>query len=237
MFGRQEELAAVRDFLGADGPVRALVLTGAPGIGKTLLWEAGLDLAGQCGMRVLVARPRDTEAELSLAGLGDLLDGIDVAAPGWLPVPQGRALAAATMRIDATPAPEPLAVAAGLLSALRALAAGQPLLVAVDDAQSLDPDSALAVGFAARRLERSPVRFLLTTRVAGSATLEQAFAPARRQVLDVGPLSVGATRRLLSHRLGLILPRRLLLRVHNAAEGNPLFALELGRELARGGKL
>jgi hypothetical protein len=235
MFGREEELGVVGGFLDFEGPVRALVLAGGPGIGKTMLWEAGVALAGERGLRVLATRPRDAEMHLSLAGLGDLLDGVDVAALDWLPVPQGRALAAAMLRTEAATAPEPRAVAAALLSVLRGLAAAEPLLVAVDDAQWLDRDSAIAIGFAARRLERWPVRFLLTTRSAGSAALEQAFEPTRRLVIDVGPLSLEATRRVLSGQLGVILPRRVLRRLYDAAEGNPLFALELGRALARRG--
>ena len=39
--GRERELAVLNDHLGA----RALVLTGAPGIGKTTLWEAGIEAA------------------------------------------------------------------------------------------------------------------------------------------------------------------------------------------------
>ena len=225
----------MRGFLDFAGPVRALVLAGGPGIGKTMLWEAGVALAGERGLRVLSTRPRDAEMHLSLAGLGDLLDGVDVAALDWLPVPQGRALAAATLRTEAATAPEPRAVAAALLSVLRGLAAAEPLLVAVDDAQWLDRDSAIAIGFAARRLERWPVRFLLTTRSAGSAALEQAFesdAPAghRRRPVEPRSDSPCAVR-----QLGVILPRRVLRRLYDAAEGNPLFALELGRALARGG--
>jgi hypothetical protein len=51
----------------------------------------------------------------------------------------------------------------------------------------------------------------------------------------VGPLSLGATRRLLSERFGLSLSRNLLRRIVESTLGNPLFALEIGRELAERG--
>ena len=69
--------------------------------------------------------------------------------------------------------------------------------------------------------------------------LETAFESAleRRALgrLEVGPLSLGATRRILSERLGLSLTRQLLRRIHETTLGNPLFALEVGRTLAEHG--
>ena len=62
--------------------------------------------------------------------------------------------------------------------------------------------------------------------------LDRASAASRR--LAVEPLSVGAIHRLLWGRLALNLPRPELVRVHEIAGGNPFFALELGRAIARG---
>ena len=57
VIGREPELATIGEFLGPDTAAPGLVLTGGPGIGKTSLWEAGVRLARQKGMRVLAARP------------------------------------------------------------------------------------------------------------------------------------------------------------------------------------
>ena len=57
LIGRETELELLADFVSGDPPAHTLLFTGAPGIGKTALWEAGLGLAGQYGFRVLVARP------------------------------------------------------------------------------------------------------------------------------------------------------------------------------------
>ena len=170
MIGREPELAVLEEFLDRDTPWLALLLTGGPGIGKTALWERGLRLARDRGIRVLAARPSGAEAELSFAGLFDLLEGIDVGSVGGLPVPQRRALEAALLRAEPMDAaPERFAIAAGFLSVLRSLAASEPLLVAVDDLQWLDTASAEVLAFADRRAGGQQVQFLLSRR-SGSAT-------------------------------------------------------------------
>ena len=62
--------------------------------------------------------------------------------------------------------------------------------------------------------------------------LDRAFTAFER--LPVKPLSLGAIHRLLWERLSLNLPRPALVRVHEAAGGNPFYALELGRALVDG---
>jgi predicted ATPase len=105
------------------------------------------------------------------------------------------------------------------------------VLVAVDDVQWLDPASMDALAFSARRLEREAVTFLLARRPGRALGVERALGPRRLEYLEVGPLSFGAVRRLLSERPGLSLPRQLLRRIVESTLGNPLFALELGRTL------
>jgi AAA ATPase domain len=133
VIGREPELAVLEEFLDRDTPWLALLLTGGPGIGKTALWERGLCLARNRGIRVLAARPSGAEAELSFAGLFDLLEGIDIGSVDGLPVPQRRALAAALLRAEPMDAaPERFAIAAGFLSVLRSLAASDGAARATD---------------------------------------------------------------------------------------------------------
>jgi DNA-binding CsgD family transcriptional regulator len=64
--------------------------------------------------------------------------------------------------------------------------------------------------------------------------VEGSLGPGALHTAEIGPLSLSATRRLLSQRLGLTLPPRTLRRLFDATQGNPLLALELGRALADG---
>jgi tetratricopeptide (TPR) repeat protein len=230
--GREHELARLWDLLQFASGARALVLTGGPGMGKTALWETGVVAARERGLRVLTARPSSAEAQLSFAGLIDLLDGVTLEELCGLPFPQLRALAVVLLRVEPLgPPPEPQAIRVGFLNGLRALAGEGPLLVAVDDAHWLDSASAEALAFAARRIDRERVRFLVTRRHSGpAADVDRAFAGTWTEPIELGPLSLGAARSLLRDRLGLYLPRQLL-RVVESALGNPLFILEAARAL------
>jgi DNA-binding CsgD family transcriptional regulator len=234
--GRESELALLGGFLDGISSGRSLVLSGGPGIGKTTLWETAIHGAAARGLRVLSASASSAEAQLSFAALIDLCEGIDPHLLAALAPPQRLALEVALLRAepDGSP-PEPHAIALGFLNVLRALAREGPLVVAVDDIQWLDSTSAEALAFVARRLDREPLGFLLSRRGEDRCVFERALQRERVEQLEVGPLSVGATQRVLVERLDLSLPRQLLRRVVDITLGNPLFVLELGRALlARG---
>jgi DNA-binding CsgD family transcriptional regulator len=236
VISREAELLALRRFLESRGPARCLVLSGEAGIGKTTLWEAGIDAAIAQRYTVLSARSSRAEVAMSFAALADLIDGIDPDALASLPAPQLQALEVALRRRDPVgAASDPFAISAGFLTALRLLAARAPLLVAIDDVDALDSPSADAVDYAARRLSDGRTRLLVTRRSGRRSRLEAALEPAAVEVLEITPLTFGATRRMLADRLGATITRRVLRRVHETSHGNPLFALELGRMLAAGG--
>jgi DNA-binding CsgD family transcriptional regulator len=235
VIGRESERLIVERFLDQHGDGGVLVLTGEPGIGKTTLWEAGVEAARRREMLTLSARPSGAEAHLSFAGLIDLLEGVKVDGLCDVPEPQRRALEIALLRAEPTgESPEPRAIALGLLNVLKALANARPVLVAVDDVQWLDSPSTDALAFAVRRLEHDRVAFLLAKRPGPAASLEQVLEQRRTETLEVGGLSQGALRRMLSDRLGLALSRPLLRRLAEGTLGNPFFALEIGRRLAAG---
>ena len=233
--GREDELAALAQFLSGDNWPRTLLLEGQPGAGKTTLWEHAV-AAAQERFHVLAARPLETEAKLAHSGVGDLLDGVH-AAFDELPAPQANALRAALL-LEA-PGPDGVdqrGVALGFLGVLRALAAERPVLVAVDDLQWLDAASSRVLLSAARRLAEEHVALLFALRQSERPTL--AFAPERDLPgfgrLAVEGLSLEQLHGLLQSRLGVVLPRPALRRIHRTAAGNPLFALELGRALQEG---
>jgi DNA-binding CsgD family transcriptional regulator/DNA polymerase III delta prime subunit len=239
--GRETELAALNSFvLRSDGSARALVLGGSPGIGKTTLWEAGVEFARHRGLRVLSARPGETEAQMSFAALADLLETVDSEAFDALPALQKHALEVAILRAEPGETPtESRAIPAALLRLLRVLAENRGLVVAIDDCQWLDSPSAEALSFVARRLEGDDgVVFLLAKRAGTTSELLEAFEPEKTELaqrIEVEGLSIGAIRRVLAQRLDLSLPRRALRELYELTQGNPLFALEVGRVItARG---
>jgi DNA-binding CsgD family transcriptional regulator len=229
ILGRGAELLEVGALL-ADETLMAcaLVLFGAAGVGKTTLWEEGIRLATERGLRVLAARPAEAEAALPFAALGDLIgpvvDTIE------LPRPQRAALDRALQRSDADEPADRLAVSRAVLGLLRGLAHDGPLVVAVDDVQWLDTPTERALTFALRRLTDVPARVLVACRTAGGPP-PLGLHGARQVAVD--PLPAGELGALLHDRLGLELARPRLLGLHRACGGNPFYALEIGRALQR----
>ncbi len=250
MLGRTAELGLIDSWLQSAAGDRpepppagaVLVIEGEPGIGKTTLWHEAVRRARLLGWQVLSARPARSDAVLSYAGLTDLLRPVHEETFRGLPSPQRRPLAVALLRDEPGPGDlEPRAVGTGLTTLLGTLAGSASLMLAVDDAQWLDPASASALAFALRRLEDRPVALLAAVRIeepaarppGAFATLAAALDPRLVRHLLVGPLTVAATHEMFRQALGGSFPRPVLVRIHRAAGGNPFYALEIARELGR----
>jgi len=235
--GRESEIDSVHDFLEAvpGGPI-ALLIEGEIGIGKTTLWREGTAEAGERGLQVLTSRPVEAEIALPFAVLGDLLGDVPDSALERLPDPQREALEVALLRAGTKPGGlQRRAVALGVLGAIRVLAEDTPLVLAIDDAQWLDPPSADALAFAARRLRDEPIGFLLARRAEASEKsrleLETALDSDRLTRLAIGPLDIRSLDRLLRAQRGMQFLRPALVELQRVSGGNPFFALELGRAL------
>ena len=87
-------------FLAPDLAGRVLVVCGEPGIGKSTLWQAGVGLARSRGFAAWCARASDAEAQLSFAGLADLLEAAGPGVLAGLPGPQRHALEVAVRRAE-----------------------------------------------------------------------------------------------------------------------------------------
>lgn len=250
VLGRDAELGVIEAWLRnraagelGPGPVRTvLVIEGEPGIGKTTLWTETIRRARESGWHVLSCRPVPSDLGLPHLGLADLLSSVPDRIFAGLPAPQRRPLQVALLREEAGEGDlEPRSVATGLTALLGVIGDAEPLMVAVDDAQWLDPASARALAFALRRLGGRRVRLLTAVRVErstrpGTGALTAIAAALDREDVErlpVGPLSLATLHQIFRQVLGASFARPVLVRIHRAADGNPFYALEIAREINR----
>ena len=142
----------------AAGEAAVLVLAGPAGIGKSALLEAGALVATEAGLTVLKVVGVQAERDVPYAGLHALVSQLTTLPE--LPSGQQRAVDVALGGHDG-PAPGSLLLGSAMLGLL---AAQEPLLVVVDDAQWLDRPSVAALFFAVRRLRADPVAVLVAVR-------------------------------------------------------------------------
>ncbi|NYI98720.1 DNA-binding CsgD family transcriptional regulator [Streptomonospora nanhaiensis] len=221
--GRTTELAALTRLLesaeaGAGG---AVVLRGEAGIGKTALLDRALHDAAGRGMRVLRLTGVEAEAALGFAGLVQLLwplqDRLDA-----LPPPQADALRA-VLGAAAPRTPDRFLTGLAVLTLLAELAEEAPVLVAADDAHWLDPASAEALLFAARRLAAERVAVVFAAR--------DGFAAAGVPEIPLHRLGPRDAERVLA---GRGLAPAALARIRDEAQGNPLALVEFAAAHDRG---
>jgi DNA-binding CsgD family transcriptional regulator len=235
IFGRDEELELISSFLSGQAGSDVLLIEGEAGIGKTTLWREAVARAADTGWNVLGTSPSAPEAGMAFSGLSDLLGPkLGDFAPE-LPAPQAAALEIAlSLREPEDGSLVPRLLPLAVLNALQALAAGATVGVAVDDVQWLDRESAAALAYAFRRLEAENVRLIASLRIGPtppSSPLLEALAPERATRVGVEGLSAGALHKAIRINLDRTLSRPLMLRIHQAAGGNPFYALELARSL------
>jgi DNA-binding CsgD family transcriptional regulator len=218
--GRSRELSVLDRLIDAvrAGQSRVLVVSGEPGVGKTVLLDYLAGRAGGC--RVVRAAGVQSEMELAFAGLHQLcalmLDRLD-----RLPGPQREALRTAFGQ-SAGPAPDRFLVGLAVLGLLSEVAEQRPLVCVVDDEQWLDRASAQALGFVARRLAADAVGLVFAARVPGE---QLAGLPE----LTVEGLRADDARALLDSVLAGPLDARVRDRFVAETRGNPLALLELPR--------
>jgi DNA-binding CsgD family transcriptional regulator len=220
--GRERELSVLRDLL---APVRtggsgSIFVHGDVGMGKSALLDQLV--ASATGFRVVRANGIEVEGGFPYAGLHQLLRPMlgDLEA---LPGPQREALQVA-FGMSFGSAADPYIVGLATLGLLSAVAAKQPLLCVVDDAQWLDPESRRVLAFVARRLGADSVALVLGGRnvpddVEGMAELRleglsRTEAQALLETISPGRLDAAVRERVLAE-----------------ARGNPLALLELPRAI------
>ncbi|MFE3189870.1 LuxR C-terminal-related transcriptional regulator [Nocardia sp. NPDC059240] len=223
LYGRDLEERRIGVLLdaAATGRSAALELVAEAGAGKTALLNRSVELAGE-SWKVLRCTGVEGESEFPFSGLQELLAAVGrpAALPlGALPPAQAEALRAV---IGLTIAPNQMdrfLVGLATLSLLAELADEGPVLCVIDDVQWLDPMSAEALRFAARRLGTESIVMLFASRTRCLPGIAELHLP---------PLDDASSERLLQERWPGINPV-MRERVLREASGNPLALLEFPR--------
>ena len=195
-----------------------LMLRGGHGVGKTTMASYAVDAAS--GFSVSAFTAVETEISLQYGGVHELLIPF-LPLIGDLPAPQRQALRVA-FGMEAGPQPDRFLVGLACLTLLARAAADEPVLCAVDDAQWMDPESALVLGFVARRLYADRVAMILTVD-------DEHEPPAFAQLptIDIGGLPADAAADLLRSTAGVPLESAVVDRVLTDTDRNPLAIVEV----------
>ncbi|NUS83551.1 MAG: ATP-binding protein, partial [Streptomyces sp.] len=162
LYGRSAEIGALDEVIARarDGSGGAVVLRGEAGAGKTALLDAATARGGS--MRVLRTTGVEPESDLAFAALHQVLRPVTGSLDA-LPEPQCDAVRAA-LGLAAGGEGDRYLLGAGVLSLLAEAAAPDGLICVVDDFQWVDPASADALLFAARRLRTERIAMLFAVR-------------------------------------------------------------------------
>ncbi|GAA3573315.1 LuxR family transcriptional regulator [Nonomuraea rosea] len=221
LLGREREVAELEglvDRIRERGD--ALVVRGAPGIGKSALLAVAAARAEAYKVMVSSASGVQSETHLPFAGLHQLLRPM-LGSADQLPARQREALLGAFGMAEVSD-PEPFLVALAVLNLLGEAAVHRPLLVVVDDVQWLDRPTTEVLAFVARRVRSDPIVLLMGLRDGYPTSLDGSDVPELR----LAGLDAAAAEELLdahAAELSAGLRRRVL----SEAAGNPLALVEL----------
>jgi len=215
-------LARIADV--ASTPSRRILLSGEPGMGKsTILREAAASFES-AGYRVLTVNPAYAEREIAYNTLWDLLSSVDWESTTlhedyrtFLQVALGGDASQGRM--------PPLSVSVAVEALFAHLAADAPVVMLIDDAQWVDPESELVLHRAWRRSRHLPV-FVVTTRRSAATEKSPAGELAAADSLEVSGMSVPELAEL-ARTMGTALTTQQLAALHAHTAGNPMWAREL----------
>jgi DNA-binding CsgD family transcriptional regulator len=226
LVGRDSERARLTALVerARHGSAGCLVIRGEPGVGKSALVDAVAADASEA--TVLTTQGIEAEAPLAFAALHRLLRPL-LAQRAALPAPQARALGVAFGE-EAGPGVEPFLVAVATLSMLTTAAEENLVVCLVDDAHWLDPASADALLFCARRLGADHAVMVFAARDDAG----ERFDPQGLPELVLSGLDRASARALLQSHPSGEPADEVAERLVVETRGNPLALLELPGELS-----
>src|SRR2546421_459526 len=225
LLGRGPERAAIDGLIrgASQGVSGALLLSGDPGAGKSAL----LKYAGETARGMTVVRARGIEAESSLpfAALADVLRPM-IGQIDRLPAVQSASLSAALAIGPPLPG-DRFTTYLAALNLVALFAETQPVLIIVDDMQWIDPGSAEALFYAARRLSAERVAILFAARTTADLPADPAAVPP----LQLGGLDRDASLQLVTRSTPAI-ATSVADAIYRASRGNPRGLIEFDGSLA-----
>ena len=229
-----------------QGRLRAVVLLGEPGIGKTCLLEELAIRAARRGQLVLEGSASELERELPFGVFVDALDEyVDALEPRRWSLAVGDESRAELAHVLPSIPPSP-GTSAGLLGVeryrthravrrlLEVVAATKPLLLLLDDLHWADSGSLEVVGALLRRPPGARVLMVLSLRPRQipdrlSGALERAFRAGTASRVELGGLSPDEAGELLGGEVS----RAVAVALCEETGGNPFYLQQLARSLQR----
>jgi len=207
--GRAEELALISQAISGEGDLGGVIIAGGAGLGKTRLAAEAVDIARENGWIAHFVVGTYAAQSIPLGVFAQWIEGSD----GQLP-----------------------SMVEAVIGALTNSLHGEPVLVAVDDAQLLDNLSAFVLHQLVRRRQ---VRVIMTVRT------EQTTAEAINRLwkdghllrLELEPLSRPQCDALLEIALGGEIGASTAQRMWELTRGNVLFLYQLVRQELNEGRL
>ena len=253
LIGREHELAALRAVWrnARGGRSVVTVVTGEPGIGKTRLASELLDLARAEGAITASATAVDLGLTSPFGMWAELIGGLagsleppplDAVWPGAL-APIAPDFEAGLGRPPTSPTRtspdlERTRLYEAIVGLLQWAGRDRPVVLLLEDVHNADVASLDLIGYACRRLARSPVLMILTRRPLPHRvevdTLEQSLRAQRILTTEIGLEPLTAEHSALLAREIAALPESQIDQVVTAAEGNALLTVEWTAALARG---
>lgn len=227
LFGRQAEADLVTQALDeavAQRCCMVMLMSGAPGIGKSSMLRAAQAHARESGALVLQAAAFESER---MRPFGLWIDALRSIEPG---------AHEAVFGINDKSDRERLF--SGLSDFVAQRSADRPLVLLLDDIQWCDESSAAALHFVARTNRARPVLVVLAARdgdLRDNAPVQQVIRGLRRddllRELALGPLPADALASIIEEQAPGADSQRLSLE----CGGNPLLAIEVARSVVSGG--
>ncbi len=219
--GREAELSLIQRFLRKSADIgAALIVSGEPGAGKTLVLDRAAEMAAAAGITVLRGHGVRSETDVAFGVLNQLLTPLTRYCAGLEDM--HRSALRAPLGAGDGSIPDRLQMSAAVIELLRLARADAPLLIVIDDLPLLDRLSAGILGFLARRVSGSRIGFLGSSRRGADSFFDDSCLP----VHELAPLTEAAAGELLTSRFPA-LGAHVRARILAEARGSPLALLDL----------